>query len=62
MRTSIEELAVFGNDPVFQEKLLVGLPNMGTRESLLKKINDILDKRWFTNNGKYVQELEQKIA
>lgn len=42
--------------------LHVGAPNLGNREKLLERFNDILDRRWFTNNGKYVQEFEQRVA
>lgn len=28
----------------------------------MERINDMLDRRWFTNNGPYVQEFEQRIA
>lgn len=48
--------------PAFEEKLHVGCPNIGNREQLMTRINDILDRRWLTNNGTYVQEFEQKIA
>lgn len=46
----------------FAEPLHVGRPNIGNRERLLERINDILDRRWLTNNGPYVQELEQRIS
>ena len=46
----------------FKEKLHVGRPNIGNREFLSVRINDMLDRRWLTNNGKYVQEFERKIA
>lgn len=44
------------------DKLHVGRPNMGDRESFLKRVNDILDRRWFSNNGPIVQEFEKRIA
>ncbi|WP_295428810.1 DegT/DnrJ/EryC1/StrS aminotransferase family protein [uncultured Thiodictyon sp.] len=42
--------------------LFVGCPNQGDRGVLLARINDLLDRRWFTNNGPLVQEFEQRIA
>lgn len=48
--------------PAFAEPLHVGRPNVGDRARLLDRINDILDKRWFTNGGSYVQEFEARIA
>jgi dTDP-4-amino-4,6-dideoxygalactose transaminase len=58
----IENLAIFGGTPTFKDKLHVGRPNIGNRDRLLARINDILDRRWLTNNGIYVQEFEQRIA
>jgi dTDP-4-amino-4,6-dideoxygalactose transaminase len=58
----LKNLAILGGPPVFKDKLHVGRPNIGNREQLLEKINDILDRRWLTNNGIYVQEFEQRIA
>jgi dTDP-4-amino-4,6-dideoxygalactose transaminase len=55
-------LVGFGGTPVFKEKLHVGRPNIGDRDRLLARINDILDRRWLSNNGPYVQEFEQRIA
>jgi dTDP-4-amino-4,6-dideoxygalactose transaminase len=57
-----DDLAVFSGKPAFAEKLHVGRPNIGDRKGLMEKINDILDRRWLTNNGKYVQELERRLA
>ncbi|MBN3939342.1 aminotransferase class I/II-fold pyridoxal phosphate-dependent enzyme [Nostoc sp. NMS9] len=62
MKQQLNNLAIFTGIPTFTEKLHVGRPNIGNRERLLNRINDILDKRWLTNNGPYVQEFEQRIA
>jgi dTDP-4-amino-4,6-dideoxygalactose transaminase len=40
----------------------VGRPNVGSRDRLLERINDILDRRWLTNAGIYVREFERRIA
>jgi dTDP-4-amino-4,6-dideoxygalactose transaminase len=61
-KTSIEELAIFGGAPVFDEPLHVGRPNIGDRNRLLQRFNEILDRGWLTNNGPCVREFEQKIA
>lgn len=42
--------------------LHVGRPNVGDRKVLLARINDMLDRRWFSNNGPLVQEFEQRLA
>lgn len=43
-------------------KLHVGRPNVGDRKAFLDRINNMLDRRWFSNNGPLVQEFEQLIA
>ncbi len=58
----VSDLALFGGSPVFPEMLHVGRPNIGNRERFLERVNDILDRRWLTNNGRYVQEFESRIA
>jgi dTDP-4-amino-4,6-dideoxygalactose transaminase len=42
--------------------LHVGKPNVGDRSALLSRINDMLDRRWFSNNGPLVQEFEKSIS
>lgn len=49
-------------DPHNPATLVVGRPNIGDRQSFLDRVEDILDRRWLSNNGKYVQELEHRIA
>jgi len=61
-KSNLEDLAIFGGKPAFNEPLHIGRPNIGDRASLLKRINDMLDRRWLTNNGPYVQELEERIS
>ena len=62
MINNLSQLAYFGGEPKFKEKLYVGRPNIGNRERLLARINDMLDRRWLSNNGVFVQEFEQRIA
>lgn len=42
--------------------IFVGRPNLGDRQSFLDRVNDILDRRWLSNAGKYVSEFEHRIA
>jgi dTDP-4-amino-4,6-dideoxygalactose transaminase len=62
LKTKIEDLGLFGGSPLFDEKLHVGRPNIGSRSRLLERINDILNRRWLTNYGFYVSEFEKEIA
>lgn len=46
-----------------QETFLhVGSPNIGNRERFLERVEDMFERRWLSNNGKYQQEFEAKIA
>ena len=63
MPKCLQKLSIFNNSPpTFKEKIHVGRPNIGDRHELLSRINDLLDRKWLTNNGPYVQELEQRIS
>lgn len=48
--------------PLFSEHLHVGRPNIGNRERLLERINQVLDRRWLSNDGPLVREFETAIA
>lgn len=55
-------LAIFGGKPAFGEPLHVGRPNQGNRERFFARLGQMLDRNWLSNNGPFVQELEQRIA
>jgi dTDP-4-amino-4,6-dideoxygalactose transaminase len=61
-KNSVADLAINMGKPSFADKLHVGRPNIGDRQRFLERVNDILDRRWLTNNGSYVQEFEQRLA
>lgn len=58
----VEELAIMGGTPSFEEILHVGRPNIGDSKRLLERISDTLDRGWLTNNGPNVQEFERKLS
>jgi dTDP-4-amino-4,6-dideoxygalactose transaminase len=60
--TSSKDLAINGAAPSFAAPLHVGRPNIGDREDFLKLASDIFERRWLSNNGPMVQELEKRIA
>ena len=62
MKQKIEQLAILNGSPAFTDPLHVGRPNIGNRAVLLGRINELLDRRWLTNNGPFVQEFERRIA
>jgi dTDP-4-amino-4,6-dideoxygalactose transaminase len=57
-----KDLAIFGGEPTFPEKLHVGRPNIGNKSRLLERIDAMLSRRWLSNHGPLVQELEQRIS
>ena len=62
VKRTLEDLGAFGGQPAFDQALHVGRPNIGDRERLLARIADMLDRRWLSNNGVYVQDFERRIA
>jgi dTDP-4-amino-4,6-dideoxygalactose transaminase len=62
IKTEISQLAVLGGPRLFDDPIHVGRPNLGNRERLLARINDMLDRRWLSNHGPFVQEFECKVA
>ena len=59
---SAADLAIHGAPPAFAEPLHVGRPNIGDRAAFLRRVGQILDSRWLTNDGPMVREFEQRIA
>ncbi|HTU19598.1 MAG TPA: aminotransferase class I/II-fold pyridoxal phosphate-dependent enzyme [Gemmataceae bacterium] len=55
-------LSVLGSKPAFETPLHVGRPNVGDRSTLMRRLDDMLDRNWLTNDGPLVRELEQRIA
>jgi dTDP-4-amino-4,6-dideoxygalactose transaminase len=62
VKTSAGELAVLGGTPTFTEPLHVGRPNLGSRESLIRRLDEMMDRRWLTNDGPLVQEFERRLS
>jgi dTDP-4-amino-4,6-dideoxygalactose transaminase len=62
MKSDLSQLAVMGGPPLFDAPIHVGRPNIGNRDRLLARINEMLDRDWLSNNGPFVQEFETKVA
>jgi dTDP-4-amino-4,6-dideoxygalactose transaminase len=56
------DLAINGAPPAFDEPLHVGRPNICNGDEFMRRMQQILDNQWLTNNGPMVQEFEQRIA
>ena len=59
---SLNDLAILGGKPAFENILHVGRPNIGNRQRFLDLTNDMLDRRWFSNEGPYVQQFERAVG
>lgn len=55
-------LAIIGGTPRFSEPLHVGRPNIGDKAQLTQRFEEIIERRWFTNDGPVVQQFERKIT
>lgn len=48
--------------PAFPSPLHVGRPNVGDVSAFTDMLGDMFDRRWFTNDGPFVRELEEEIS
>jgi len=62
LKVTVEDLAILGGAPTFDVPLHVGRPNIGDRQRFQEYVNDILDRRWLTNEGRYATQFEQRVA
>ena len=62
MKTAFSDLGVVGSPPAFDEARHVGRPNIPNRARFLERINEMLDRRWLTNGGPFVRELEAEVS
>lgn len=62
LKTSFADLAICTGIPAFSTPLHVGRPNIGEKAAILRRIEEVLDRRWLTNDGPCVRELEQRLA
>ncbi len=56
------DLALFSGRPVFAAPLHVGRPNLGDREAFLRRVNEIFDRRWLSNDGPLLKEFERQVS
>lgn len=62
MKDRVEELALFGGPAAFAESVHVGRPNIGDRQRLRQRFEAMLDSRWLSNHGPFVEEFEQAVC
>lgn len=56
------DLAILGGDPAFPAPLHVGRPNMGAPADFMARVHGIFERRWLTNDGPLVNELETRLS
>jgi len=61
-KKQVKDLAIFGAEPAFREPLHVGKPGIIGRERFLERLDDIFERRWYTNDGPYLRDFEGAIA
>jgi len=62
IKRSIDELAIRGGPPLFDERLHVGRPNILDPDDLCERIRDAIARNWLTNDGPLVLALEKEFA
>jgi dTDP-4-amino-4,6-dideoxygalactose transaminase len=58
----VSELAVFTGRPAFSSPVHVGTPQCPDPGGFVARVRDILDARWFTNDGPFVKDFERRVA
>jgi dTDP-4-amino-4,6-dideoxygalactose transaminase len=48
--------------PAFAAPLHVGRPNLGSTAQIQRRVQEILERQWLTNDGVMVQEFERRLA
>lgn len=57
----MRQWAICGGTPAFSETLHVGRPNIGSRETLFRRLGEMLDRGWLSNRGPLVLEFERAL-
>ncbi len=62
MKRSLGDLAGFGGKAAFASPVIVGKPNVGDRNELMRRMNGALDSGRLSNGGPLVHEFEARVA
>ncbi|MFD3686130.1 aminotransferase class I/II-fold pyridoxal phosphate-dependent enzyme [Nocardiopsis sp. NPDC058631] len=62
MKTTVDDLALFGGRAAFTEPLAVGRPGRIDRRALYERLDRVLDSGCHSNGGPLVRELEGRLA
>ena len=61
-KARLSDLAIFGGTPAFAEPAHVGRPNLACQTPFRRRLDQLLERRWLTNDGPLVREFEQRVA
>lgn len=61
-KSAVKDLALFGGTPSFSEARHVGRPLLATSEMLRQRLDGVLERKYLTNYGPEVRELEERLA
>ncbi len=56
------DLAINGSEPMFNDPHYVGKPNIGDKDYFISLVNEMFERKRFTNDGPLVKELEDKLS
>lgn len=62
MKSTVDELALFGGAPLCPNKLYIGRPNTAPASHIHHRIDEAIGRQWLTNDGPLVRELELRCA
>lgn len=62
MKITVDDLALFGSKPTFEVKLTVGQFNQPDWERVEAEFRGIFKRRYYTNHGPLLEELERELA
>ena len=62
MKERVDDLALFGGPREFEAPRHVGRPHVPDPEAVMRRVAEMLERRWLTNHGPLVEEFEQRVA
>ena len=62
LKARFTDLAIAGAVRHLPTRCMWARPNVGNQERLMRRIQEVIESRWFSNNGPRVQEFEREAA
>lgn len=62
MKSSMDDLRIFGGPPLFAAPVHVGHPNLLRKDILERRLSSVLTSGQLTNHGPQVRQLEERLA